>query len=85
MTTRAPDGAWLVHARWDDESRSWWTDGEDIPGLCCQAATLEELAAVVLDLAPELLVANGEITAIEGAEVPITIVAERRGVARLVA
>ena len=32
-----------VTARWDEESRSWWTDGEDVPGLCCQGHSFEEL------------------------------------------
>jgi uncharacterized protein DUF1902 len=49
----------VVHARWDEESRTWWTDGEDVPGLTCQAATFDELAEAVFDLAPELVKANG--------------------------
>jgi hypothetical protein len=76
--------AFTVHARWDGESGSWWTDGEDIPGLCCQAATFESLVETVLALAPELLVANGLMPAGAG-DVPITITAERHGTARLVA
>ena len=62
--------AFTVRARWDGESGTWWTDGEDIPGLCCQAATFENLVETVLALAPELLVANGLMPADAG-EVPI--------------
>ena len=62
--------AFTVRARWDAESGTWWTDGEDIPGLCCQAATFENLVETVLALAPELLVANGLMPADAG-EVPI--------------
>ncbi len=75
---------YIVRARWDDASRSWWTDGEDIPGPCCQAATFEELADLVFALAPELRRANGVVPP-GAAEIPISIVAERRGMAHLVA
>ncbi len=46
--------AYTVRARWDEESKSWWTDGEDIPGLCCQADSFEELIEAVLALASQL-------------------------------
>jgi hypothetical protein len=75
---------YAVRARWDEASQTWWTDGEDIPGLCCQAATFEELAELVFALAPDLLRANG--LAPEGAvDIPVSVHAERRGMARLVA
>jgi len=51
--------AYTVRARWDEVSKTWWTDGEDIPGLCCQAGSFEELIEAVLALAPELLRDNG--------------------------
>ena len=51
--------AYKVNARWDEVSKTWWTDGEDIPGLCCQADSFEELIEAVLALAPELLRDNG--------------------------
>jgi Domain of unknown function (DUF1902) len=50
--------AYPVRAHWDEESKSWWTDGEDIPGLCCQAASFDELVETILGLAPDLLCAN---------------------------
>ena len=84
MTRSMEQRAITVRARWDGESGTWWTDGEDIPGLCCQAMTFESLVETVLALAPELLVANGLMPADAG-EVPITIIAERHGTARLVA
>ena len=73
----------VVRARWDDASRSWWTDGEDVPGLTCQAATFDELADVVFELAPELIKANG--AAAPGKSIEVTLVAERRKTAKLVA
>jgi len=49
---------YTVHAQWDAESETWWTDGEDLPGLTCQAETFDQLVEVILDLAPDLLHAN---------------------------
>ena len=65
-----------VTARWDSESGTWWTDGDDVPGLCCQGRTFEELSEAVFALAPDLLVANG--AAREGEQVEIVLVAEQR-------
>jgi predicted RNase H-like HicB family nuclease len=65
-----------VAARWDAESRTWWTDGDDVPGLCCQGHTFEELSDAVFALAPDLLVANG--AAREGEQIEIALTAEQR-------
>jgi uncharacterized protein DUF1902 len=65
-----------VTARWDAESKTWWTDGDDVPGLCCQGSTFEELSDAVFALAPDLLVANG--AAREGEQVEIVLIAEQR-------
>jgi hypothetical protein len=65
-----------VAAHWDDESATWWTDGENVPGLCCQGQTVEALAEIVFALAPDLLVANG--VAQEGEKVEIVLMAEQR-------
>lgn len=58
-----------VRAHLDSESRTWWTDGEDVPGLCCQGQTFEELVEAVSDLAPNLLVANGAVHEREQVEI----------------
>jgi hypothetical protein len=79
-----PQPQFAVHARWDVESRTWWTDGEDIPGLCCQAATFEDLVDSILSLAPELLVANG-ILPRDAGDIAITITGERHGTAHFAA
>jgi hypothetical protein len=65
-----------VTAQWDAESRTWWTDGDDVPGLCCQGKTFEELSDAVFALAPDLLVANGEAEV--GEQVEIVLTAEQR-------
>jgi Domain of unknown function (DUF1902) len=75
--------AYTVRARWDEVSKTWWTDGEDIPGLCCQADSFEELIEAVLALAPELLRDNG-IKPL-GQAVDITVIAERRATACIAA
>jgi hypothetical protein len=65
-----------VVARWDAESQTWWTDGEDVPGLCCEGHTFEELSGAVFALAPDLLVANGAARA--GEQIEIVLTAEQR-------
>jgi len=65
-----------VTARWDSESGTWWTDGDDVPGLCCEGRTFEELSEAVVARAPDLRVANG--AAREGEPVEIVLIAERR-------
>lgn len=65
-----------VTARWDAKSRTWWTDGDDVPGLCCQGGTFEELSDAVFALAPDLLVANG--AAQQGERIEIVLTAEQR-------
>lgn len=68
-----------ITAQWDPESGTWWTDGEDVPGLCCQGQTYEELSDAVFALAPELLVANGAARDGEQIEIVLTV-AQRRTV-----
>lgn len=46
-----------VRAVWDPEHRIYYTES-DIIGLHVEAPTLEEFEAVVMDVAPELIVAN---------------------------
>lgn len=65
-----------VTARWDPESRTWWTDGDDVPGLCCEGRSFEELSETVFAMAPDLLVENG--AASMGEQVEIVLIAEQR-------
>lgn len=76
--------AYTVRATWDEEARVWIATSADVPGLCCEAETFEELTEGVLALVPELLVENG--LAPKGAqEIPVELVAEHRATVRLVA
>lgn len=63
-----------IHAQWDEEAHVWYATSEDIPGLCVQADTFEELVDIATALAPELLEANQVATA---DTIPLHITAER--------
>ena len=75
--------SYTVHAHWDEAARTWWTNGEDIPGLFCEADGFDQLIEIILDLAPDLLRANGAEPI--GQVVDINVVAERRGTACIAA
>jgi hypothetical protein len=75
--------SYTVHAHWDEASRIWWTNGEDIPGLFCEAGSFDELLEIILELAPDLLRANGAEAVGQG--VDINVVAERHGTACIAA
>ena len=68
-----------IHAEWDDEARVWYATSEDVPGLCVEASTFDDLVEIATGLTPDLLEAN---------HVPMTdpislhITAERRILAR---
>jgi hypothetical protein len=51
--------AYRIDAEWDEAVRVWSATSAEVPGLCAEAASLEALIAIVVDLVPELLVANG--------------------------
>lgn len=73
--------AYTVQAEWDAEASVWIATSDDVPGLCAEAATLEQLTDVVLELVPELLVANGVIAAASADDIPIQITAQRNAIA----
>ena len=62
-----------VHALWDDAAGVWIATSEDVPGLCAQAGTLEELLETVAGLVPDLL----ELNQAPSASLPIHVTAER--------
>lgn len=74
-----------VRARWDEEARRWWTDGEDIPGLTCEADNFDALIELVFELAPELLVENGVVDRSGGEEIGLVVMAERHRATRIAA
>ncbi|MBV8912311.1 MAG: DUF1902 domain-containing protein [Acetobacteraceae bacterium] len=50
-----------VRANFDPETRVWWAESDDIPGLVSEAPTLDALMDRVLAVAGELLQANGSL------------------------
>lgn len=52
-----------VDAVWDEEATVWGAASEDVPGLVTEAPTLEELTRKLRVMIPELLDANGLLTA----------------------
>ena len=73
--------AYRVDAAWDEEAGVWIATSDEVPGLCAEADSLDALIAVVLELVPELLAANGVATGAALDHVPIRVVAEREAVA----
>ncbi|MDS4020874.1 MAG: DUF1902 domain-containing protein [Candidatus Competibacter sp.] len=63
-----------IHAEWDTEAGVWIATSEDVPGLCAQADTFDDLVDIVTGLVPDLLALN-HIPALLA--VPIHITAER--------
>ena len=51
--------SYLVTAQWDAEAGVWVATSEDIVGLVTESKSLDTLYARVLEVAPELLDANG--------------------------
>ena len=43
---------------WDDEAKVWYTNSDDIPGLCLEAESFDGLIDEVKSAAPELLKFN---------------------------
>ena len=77
-----PQKTYDIRAEWDEDAAVWIATSGDVPGLCCEAHAFEELLDIVVNLVPDLLVDNGVLTGAEAAEVPLTVTAERRAVAR---
>jgi predicted RNase H-like HicB family nuclease len=71
-----------VTALWDDEAKAWVGTSEDVPGLCVEAATLEELLQTVGELIPELLILNGILPQGYTSPIPFRVTAERVALAR---
>lgn len=70
-----------VTAEWDEAAGVWIATSEDVPGLCAQAASFDELAEVVAALVPELLTLNA--AADLPATVPVHLTAHRIATVRV--
>jgi hypothetical protein len=48
----------IVNVSHDETEGVWHVLSSDLPGLNAEAATLDELVAIIADLAPDLIAAN---------------------------
>ena len=63
LSTAMESNTYHVEADWDPEANVWVATSDEVPGLATEAATIEELAARLRTLIPELLEANGLLPA----------------------
>jgi predicted RNase H-like HicB family nuclease len=77
-----PMSEYHVNAVWDDQAKVWVGTSEDVPGLCVEAGTLEELVQAAGELIADLLVLNGVLPQGDTRPVPFHITAERSALAR---
>ncbi len=69
--------SYTIDAEWRKESQAWIATSEDVPGLCAQADSFEELCEIVADLVPELLVLNGCLQEEEAYDIPLDFIAHK--------
>jgi predicted RNase H-like HicB family nuclease len=65
-----------VNAEWDEEASVWAASSDDVPGLATGAETFESLVEKLKFVVPELLEANGLLSA--DVDVPFAIRPLRR-------
>jgi predicted RNase H-like HicB family nuclease len=68
---------YTVHCAWDAEAEVWVANSDDVPGLATGADTLDDLVQKLKVVIPELLEANGLLSADEPGDIPFAIIAER--------
>lgn len=66
-----------VKAHWDEEAKVWWSESDDIPGLCVEALTFEELEKHLSDLIPDLLILNNIIEESDNKPIRFCVLAEK--------
>ncbi len=64
-----------IEANWDAEARVWVAESDDVPGLVCEAPTVEDLIEMLHRLVPELLELNGGGP--EAHDAPFSLLAKR--------
>jgi predicted RNase H-like HicB family nuclease len=75
------DQTYTVHCDWDDEAEVWVATSDDVPGLATGADTPDALVQKLKLVIPELLEANGLLSADEPGDIPFAIIAERHELA----
>ena len=80
MTDRNSFMTLEVHAEWIADPGFWIATSEDVPGLCVQADTVDEMVEIVTALVPQLLELNH--INISQPTIPLHIMAEKTAVLR---
>jgi predicted RNase H-like HicB family nuclease len=70
-------GRYTVTAEWDAEAGVWVASSEDVPGLATGADSLDELTDKLKTVIPELLEANGLLSAKTDSEIVFVVRAQR--------
>lgn len=66
-----------VKAHWDEDAKVWWSESDDVPGLCVEASTFEELEKRLAELIPELLILNDRIKESDNQPIRFCVLAEK--------
>ncbi len=56
--TKSAASQLAVTVAFDEEHKRWFVAASDLPGLCIETATLDEMKAVIDDVAPDLIETN---------------------------
>jgi hypothetical protein len=56
--TKSAANQLAVTVAFDPEAKVWFVSASDLPGLCVETATLDEMKTVIADVAPDLLETN---------------------------
>lgn len=64
-----------IHAEWIADPGIWVATSEDVPGLCVQADSFDEMVDIVTTLVPELLELNHVV--VHQPTIPLHITAEK--------
>jgi len=72
-----------VKAHWDEEAKVWWSESNDVPGLCVEALTFEELEKRLSDLIPDLLILNHIIEESDNKPIRFCVLAEKYSTATM--
>ncbi len=71
---------YVVRCKWDDEAGVWYAYSDDVPGLATGADTLDDLMRKLEVVVPEMLEANGIISASEeDVEIPFIVLTDGIG------
>jgi len=65
-----------IKAEWDPQANVWVATSDDLPGLVTEAETVETLQQKLAVMVPDLLEANGGVSA-EIRSIPMNLIAHR--------